>query len=69
MNSTNGQAAASYPDPDSGTDGTGAVYGFHTNGVNNLMADGSVRFIGQSISIQTYAALVTRNGGEVIGDY
>ena len=68
MNCTNGQPATSYPDPYYGTDGTGAVYGFHINGVNNLMADGSVRFIAQSISIQTYAALVTRNGGEVIGD-
>ncbi len=56
-----------YPDPYYGTDGTGAVYGFHSGGVNTLMADGSVRFIGQSIDVRTFAALVTRNGGEVIG--
>ena len=46
------------------------MYGFHSGGVNTLLADGSVRFIRQSISVQTFAALVTRNGGEVIpGDY
>jgi prepilin-type processing-associated H-X9-DG protein len=43
------------------------VYGFHTGGVNALMGDGSVRFIAQSISVPTFAALVSRNGGEVIG--
>jgi prepilin-type processing-associated H-X9-DG protein len=70
MNCTNGQQVTTYPDPYYGTDGTGAVYGFHPGGVNTLMGDGSVRFITQSVSVQTFAALVTRNGGEVIGgDY
>ena len=70
INATNGQQFTSYPDSYYGTDGTGAVYGFHSGGVNTLIADGSVRFIRQSISVQTFAALVTRNGGEVIpGDY
>jgi prepilin-type N-terminal cleavage/methylation domain-containing protein/prepilin-type processing-associated H-X9-DG protein len=67
VNCTNGQQVTAYPDPYYGTDGTGAVYGFHTGGVNSLMGDGSVQFITQSISIQTFAALVSRNGGEVIG--
>jgi len=31
-----------------------------------LFADGSVRFISEHIGIQTYAALITRQGGEVI---
>jgi prepilin-type processing-associated H-X9-DG protein len=44
------------------------VYGFHGGGVNALLADGSVRFIRQSISVQTFAALVTRNGGETVVD-
>jgi prepilin-type N-terminal cleavage/methylation domain-containing protein/prepilin-type processing-associated H-X9-DG protein len=70
INCTNGQRVTTYPDPYYGTDGTGAVYGFHTGGVNALMGDGSVRFINQSISVQTFAALVSRDGGEVIaGDY
>jgi prepilin-type N-terminal cleavage/methylation domain-containing protein/prepilin-type processing-associated H-X9-DG protein len=67
VNCTNGQQVMAYPDPYYGTDGTGAVYGFHIGGVNALMADGSVRYIAQSISVQTFAALVSRNGGEVIG--
>ncbi|HJZ60307.1 MAG TPA: DUF1559 domain-containing protein [Gemmataceae bacterium] len=64
LNCTNGQLVSTYPDPSWGTDGTGAVYGFHSGGVNTLMGDGSVRFIRQSIDVKTFAALVTRNGGE-----
>jgi prepilin-type N-terminal cleavage/methylation domain-containing protein/prepilin-type processing-associated H-X9-DG protein len=39
----------------------------HSGGVNVLFCDGSVRFIKSSISMQTWWALGTRNGGEVIG--
>ena len=42
------------------------VYAFHTGGANVAMADGSVRFLRESISIRTLAALATRAGGEVI---
>jgi prepilin-type N-terminal cleavage/methylation domain-containing protein/prepilin-type processing-associated H-X9-DG protein len=66
VNCTNGQQVTSYPDPYWGTDGTGAVYGFHTGGVNTLLGDGSVRFIRQSVDVKTFAALVTRNGGETL---
>jgi prepilin-type N-terminal cleavage/methylation domain-containing protein/prepilin-type processing-associated H-X9-DG protein len=66
VNCTNGQQVATYPDPYYGVDGTGAVYGFHTGGVNALLGDGSVRFVRSSITVQTFAALVTRDGGEVI---
>lgn len=38
----------------------------HPGGTNLLFGDGSVRFIKDSISLQTYQALGTRNGGEVI---
>jgi prepilin-type N-terminal cleavage/methylation domain-containing protein/prepilin-type processing-associated H-X9-DG protein len=68
VNCTNGQIVSTYPDPYYGTDGTGAVYGFHTGGVNTLFGDGSVHFIGQSIGVQPFAALVSRNGGEVNTD-
>jgi hypothetical protein len=34
--------------------------------VNALLGDGSVRFIRQSIVLRTLAALVTRNGDEVV---
>jgi prepilin-type N-terminal cleavage/methylation domain-containing protein/prepilin-type processing-associated H-X9-DG protein len=66
INATNGQQVTTYPDPYYGTDGTGAVYGFHASGVNALMGDGSVRFIRNGIDVKTFAAMVTRNGGEVI---
>jgi len=38
----------------------------HSGGVNVCMADGSVKFIKDSISMQTWMALGTRNGGEVV---
>jgi prepilin-type processing-associated H-X9-DG protein len=38
----------------------------HPGGVNVLFGDGSVRFIKDSISPQTWMALGTRNNGEVI---
>jgi prepilin-type processing-associated H-X9-DG protein len=39
---------------------------FHAGGVNLLLADGSVRFIKDSISLPTWQALGTISGGEVI---
>ncbi|VTR95553.1 Uncharacterized protein OS=Pirellula staleyi (strain ATCC 27377 / DSM 6068 / ICPB 4128) GN=Psta_0603 PE=4 SV=1: N_methyl_2: SBP_bac_10 [Gemmata massiliana] len=68
INATNGEALGSYPHPFYNTDGTGHVYSFHTGGTNALFADGSVRFIRQSINIRTLAAMVTRNGGETLSD-
>jgi len=41
----------------------------HTTGANTLMADGSVRFIQDSITPRTWLDMGTRNGGEVIGNY
>ena len=38
----------------------------HPGGANFAMADGSVRFIKQTIAQPTYHALGTRAGGEVI---
>ena len=46
------------------------VYSMHDGGANCLFGDGSVRFLNQDTSITVFAALVTRNGGEVVGsDY
>ena len=38
----------------------------HPGGVNVALADGSVRFIKSTVNLQTWRALGTRNGGEVI---
>jgi prepilin-type N-terminal cleavage/methylation domain-containing protein/prepilin-type processing-associated H-X9-DG protein len=38
----------------------------HPGGVNVTLADGSVRFIKSTVNIQTWRALGTRNGGEII---
>ncbi len=40
----------------------------HPNGAQFLNMDGSCRFISGSVSRETYRALVTRNGGEVIAE-
>jgi prepilin-type N-terminal cleavage/methylation domain-containing protein/prepilin-type processing-associated H-X9-DG protein len=61
---------------DSTTDGNTEGYGSvpdafppasnHPGGVNICFADGSVKFIKNSINLQTWWAIGTRNGGEVI---
>jgi len=42
---------------------------YHAALVNVLLMDGSVRSVSNSISITTWRALGTRDGGEVVGDY
>ena len=46
--------------------GASAPSSHHPGGVNLLFADGSVRFIKDSINPQTWWALGSRNGGEVL---
>jgi prepilin-type N-terminal cleavage/methylation domain-containing protein/prepilin-type processing-associated H-X9-DG protein len=41
---------------------------YHTNGVNLLLCDGSVHVVSNSISLSTWRALGTRNGGETLGN-
>ena len=45
-----------------------ATASFHISGVNFLFGDGSVQTINNDINPNTYQALCTRNGGEVIDD-
>ncbi|ODU48577.1 MAG: hypothetical protein ABT07_05850 [Microbacterium sp. SCN 70-10] len=42
------------------------IFSFHTGGANVLMADGSVRFVKESVSGPTLRSLITKNEGEVI---
>jgi len=41
---------------------------YHSGGVNGLLMDGSVRFFRNTIRIDTWRALGTANGGEVLGN-
>lgn len=45
------------------------AFSFHTGGAQFLMGDGSVRFITENIDINTYSALFSMNGGEVVGEF
>lgn len=42
------------------------AYSFHNGGINSVFADGSVHFIRESVSLDTFAALCTRAAGEVV---
>jgi prepilin-type N-terminal cleavage/methylation domain-containing protein/prepilin-type processing-associated H-X9-DG protein len=41
----------------------------HTNGVNVLLGDGSVRFVNNGVNLATWRAIGSRDAGEVVGDY
>ncbi len=50
-----------------GTAGAVTVSSNHPGGVNSCFADGSVHFIKDSVSMNTWWAIGTRNGGETVG--
>ncbi|MFN9976822.1 MAG: H-X9-DG-CTERM domain-containing protein, partial [Phycisphaerae bacterium] len=52
-----------------GVHGTGAVYAFHTGGAQVVLGDGSVRFISENISFNTFLSLLTPGGGETVGEF
>lgn len=41
----------------------------HPGGLHFLLADGSVRFISETLDVQTYYNLGSRNDGEVLGEF
>ena len=45
------------------------LYAFHSGGGQFLFGDGSVQFLSQSINGATFVALLTRDRGDIPGDY
>ncbi len=45
------------------------LYAFHVGGANMLMADGSVHFLSQTTNAATLVALMTRDRGDIPGDF
>jgi len=43
-----------------------AARSFHSGGVNVLFADGSVKFIKNSVNLETWRSLSTKDGGEIV---
>jgi prepilin-type N-terminal cleavage/methylation domain-containing protein len=54
---------------DWGMDNMNSASSSHTGGVHVLMADGGVRFISDSVSINVWWSIGTRNGGESVGEF
>lgn len=44
-------------------------YSFHEGGSHFLLCDGGVRFISENVAAVTFASLVTREGGEIVGEF
>jgi len=42
---------------------------FHEGGAHHLLCDGSVRFLSENLDAGLYDSLITRNGGEVVGEF
>jgi len=51
-----------------GTEGTSNPFSFHTGIVNVCYGDGAVKALSDGITIQVFAALVTRSGAESVTD-
>lgn len=45
------------------------LYSWHTGGAQMVLGDGSVRFLSENISGITLSQLITRAGGEVVGEF
>ena len=41
----------------------------HSGGVHGLLADGSVRFLGQNMALWTLKSLACRNDGQIVGEF
>jgi prepilin-type N-terminal cleavage/methylation domain-containing protein/prepilin-type processing-associated H-X9-DG protein len=70
INRTNGgqDNSTTYNKAPFGTLGSGEVFAFHPGGANVAYGDGSVHFINENILVNVFAALVTRDGGEIVDE-
>jgi len=67
VNTPNGITCSTSGGEDPGTFTTAITAGsFHSGGVNVCLADGSVRFVKDTINAQTWWAIGSRNQGEVV---
>ncbi len=48
---------------------TAGLYSWHTGGAQVALCDGSVRFISENVAAWTLFSLITRAGGEVLGEF
>jgi prepilin-type N-terminal cleavage/methylation domain-containing protein/prepilin-type processing-associated H-X9-DG protein len=46
-----------------------AARSWHPGGVNVVLCDGSVHFVSETVDLQTWRALGSRDGGEVLSEY
>jgi hypothetical protein len=44
-------------------------HSYHSGGAHFLLADSSVHFLAESVDIRTFAALLSRRGGEVVSEF
>ena len=63
-----GRAYASTP-PDWPAARPGNFWSLHPGGANFLLADGSARFIKATVAAEVFAALATRAGSELVGEF
>jgi prepilin-type N-terminal cleavage/methylation domain-containing protein/prepilin-type processing-associated H-X9-DG protein len=66
INCSNALSSSSNYDPEHWS---GGLYSFHPGGVHVLLCDGSVRFLNANISNLTLVGLISRQGGEVLGEF
>ena len=45
------------------------VYSFHPGGAYHVFADGSVRFVRQTMNIRLFVKLLTRSGDDIVNDF
>ncbi len=45
------------------------IFSFHNGGAHALMADGTVRFFSENLDYKVLRSLVSRSGGEVVGEF